>query len=57
MRIGVAPPNYAAWCAAETAIDVVREVERLGFDAIWFGDHIAIPRDHVDVYGNAFLDS
>jgi probable F420-dependent oxidoreductase len=56
MRLGVAPPNYAAWFTAEAAARVAREVEDLGFDTIWLGDHIAIPRDQADIYGNAFLD-
>jgi probable F420-dependent oxidoreductase len=56
MRIGVAPPNYATWFTADMAIAVAREVEQLGFDSIWLGDHVAIPSDEVDIYGNAYLD-
>jgi probable F420-dependent oxidoreductase len=56
LRLGVAPPNYAAWFNAESAAVVAREVEHLGFDSIWFADHVAIPRVDVDIYGTAFLD-
>lgn len=56
MRFGVAPPNYAAWFTAEKAATIAREVEDLGFDSIWLGDHVAIPQDEADIYGNAYLD-
>lgn len=56
MRIGIAPPNYAAWFTAEEAARVAREAERMGFDSIWLGDHVAIPQEQADIYGNAYLD-
>jgi probable F420-dependent oxidoreductase len=56
VRVGVAPPNYAAWFTAPEAVRVARAAERLGYDSIWLGDHVAIPRDQADIYGNAYLD-
>jgi probable F420-dependent oxidoreductase len=56
MRFGLAPPNYARWFDAETAKRVCTTAEDLGFDCLWFGDHIALPRDQADVFGNAYLD-
>jgi probable F420-dependent oxidoreductase len=56
MKLGIAPPNYAAWFGAEEACAIARQAEAWGFDSIWFGDHLAIPSDEADVYGNAFLD-
>lgn len=56
MKLGISPPNYAAWFDAAHAVAIASEAEQLGFDSIWFGDHVAIPRDQVDVFGNAYLD-
>jgi probable F420-dependent oxidoreductase len=56
MRVGIAPPNYAAWFDGPQAIAIAKEVEAIGFDSIWLGDHVAIPSDEVDIYGNAYLD-
>lgn len=56
MHFGVAPPNYAAWYTPDAALEICSRTEKLGFDSMWFGDHVAIPRDQVDIFGNAYLD-
>ncbi|WP_329410528.1 TIGR03619 family F420-dependent LLM class oxidoreductase [Nocardia vinacea] len=56
MRLGIAPPNYAAWFDATQAVAIATEAEATGFDSIWLGDHVAIPADQADIFGNAYLD-
>jgi probable F420-dependent oxidoreductase len=56
MKFGLAPPNYARWFDAGTAKRVCVTAEEMGFDSLWFGDHIALPKDKADVFGNAYLD-
>jgi alkanesulfonate monooxygenase SsuD/methylene tetrahydromethanopterin reductase-like flavin-dependent oxidoreductase (luciferase family) len=56
LRLGIAPPNYAAWYGPDEAVQIAAQAERWGFDSMWFGDHIAIAREEVNVYGNAYLD-
>ncbi|KAA1423022.1 TIGR03619 family F420-dependent LLM class oxidoreductase [Mumia zhuanghuii] len=56
MRVGLAPPNYARWFDGATVAEVCRHAEEAGFDSLWFGDHVAIPQDQADVFGNAYLD-
>lgn len=56
MKYGLAPPNYARWFDADAAIRVGARAEKLGFDSLWFGDHLAIPKDQADIFGNAYLD-
>lgn len=56
MKFGLAPPNYARWFDADAAAHVAARAEELGFDSLWFGDHVAIPKDKADIFGNAYLD-
>lgn len=56
MKFGLAPPNYARWFDAKAAKWVCATAEDLGFDSLWFGDHVALPKEQADVFGNAYLD-
>jgi probable F420-dependent oxidoreductase len=56
MKFGLAPPNYARWFDADAAVRVAALAEELGFDSLWFGDHVALPKAQADVFGNAYLD-
>jgi alkanesulfonate monooxygenase SsuD/methylene tetrahydromethanopterin reductase-like flavin-dependent oxidoreductase (luciferase family) len=56
MKFGLAPPNYARWFDAGLVKRVCTTAEDLGFDSLWFGDHIALPKDKADIFGNAYLD-
>lgn len=56
MKFGLAPPNYARWFDADAAVRVGALAEELGFDSLWFGDHLALPKDKADIFGNAYLD-
>ncbi|WP_396655725.1 LLM class F420-dependent oxidoreductase [Microbacterium sp.] len=56
MRFGLAPPNYAQWFQRDDITAICRHAEEVGFDSLWFGDHIALPRSIADIFGNAYLD-
>ncbi|WP_370617777.1 LLM class F420-dependent oxidoreductase [Mumia sp. Pv 4-285] len=56
MRFGLAPPNYARWFDRTAIADVCTHAEQVGFDSLWFGDHVVLPRAEADVFGNAYLD-
>lgn len=56
MRFGLAPPNYARWFDRTATVAVCTQAERVGFDSLWFGDHIALPKPVADVFGDAYLD-
>lgn len=56
MRFGLVLPNYARWFDADGAREVAAAAERLGYHGLYVNDHVVIPRDQVEVYGNAFLD-
>lgn len=57
MKFGLAPPNYARWFDGAAAREVCTAAERMGFDSLWFGDHVALPREQADIFGNAYLDA
>lgn len=44
MEIGVALPNIGPMATREAMFTIADEAERLGFDSLWVGDHIALPR-------------
>jgi|KBSMisStandDraft_5_1062788.scaffolds.fasta_scaffold356780_1 probable F420-dependent oxidoreductase len=43
MRIGVCIPTYDRYGDGAVQRDLIVEAERLGFDSVWFGDHILVP--------------
>jgi len=43
MKFGVTIPTYGAWGDPAVVRDGVQAAEDLGFDTVWFGDHIVIP--------------
>lgn len=43
MLIGVAVPYYEQYAQVEFAIAFSTRAEALGFDAVWFADHVALP--------------
>lgn len=56
MRFGLAPPNYARWFDTAAIGEISQHAEDLGFDSLWFGDHVALPQAEADIFGNAYLD-
>lgn len=43
MKFGVTIPTYGAWGDPGVVRDGVQAAEDLGFDTVWFGDHIVVP--------------
>jgi alkanesulfonate monooxygenase SsuD/methylene tetrahydromethanopterin reductase-like flavin-dependent oxidoreductase (luciferase family) len=52
VKFGVCLPNYGTHLSKQALIEASREAERLGYDSIWTTDHILVPREHADTYGN-----
>jgi probable F420-dependent oxidoreductase len=57
LKVGLAPPNFAAWLDGPKLRQVTLLAEALGYDSLWFGDHIAFIKEDAIKYGNAFLDA
>jgi probable F420-dependent oxidoreductase len=43
MRVGVAIPTWGPFADVEVLSDFLARVEELGFESVWFSDHVAIP--------------
>lgn len=43
MRFGVCIPTYDRYGDPDVLRRLIVEAERLGFDSVWFGDHIVVP--------------
>lgn len=57
MRIGVVLPTYDQFANAGTFSRLVREIEDLGYDSAWFGDHIAFPREIPDYLDARWMEA
>ena len=57
LRIGVVVPSYDQYAHADVFARLVGEIERLGFDSAWLGDHIVFPADRPDYIGDSWLDA
>lgn len=44
MRFGISVPNFRGPASLETFNHVARRGEEAGFDDIWIGDHIVMPK-------------
>jgi probable F420-dependent oxidoreductase len=51
MRFGVCIPTYDQYGDAQVLGRLIRAAERLGYDSVWFGDHIVVP-----AYATAMTD-
>lgn len=51
MRFGVCIPTYDQYGDPAVLARLIREAERIGYDSVWFGDHIVVPR-----YATAMTD-
>ena len=43
MRFGLAIPAYGDGATGEAVAELLVAAEELGFDSVWFADHIAVP--------------
>jgi probable F420-dependent oxidoreductase len=43
MRVGVVIPTYDSYGNAGVIRRLIREAEMLGYDSVWFGDHLIVP--------------
>src|SRR5690606_13893082 len=57
MKIGIVVPTYDRYAEASVFRGLVQEIERLGFDSAWFGDHIAFPAERPDYLGDSWIDA
>jgi alkanesulfonate monooxygenase SsuD/methylene tetrahydromethanopterin reductase-like flavin-dependent oxidoreductase (luciferase family) len=57
MRIGIVIPSFDRYADPAIFRRLVEEVETLGFDSAWFGDHIVFPAERPDYIGSSWLDA
>ncbi len=52
MKFGVVLPNYGPGATYEDLKHMALAAERLGYASIWTTDHILVPKENTDPYGN-----
>lgn len=52
MKFGLLLPNFGAIASGETIAASARLAEARGFDSVWTTDHVLMPADMPDPYGN-----
>jgi alkanesulfonate monooxygenase SsuD/methylene tetrahydromethanopterin reductase-like flavin-dependent oxidoreductase (luciferase family) len=57
MEIGIVIPTFDRYANAAEFRRVVEQLESLGFDSAWFGDHIAFPVERPQYLGDSWLDA
>jgi probable F420-dependent oxidoreductase len=57
MRIGIVIPSFDRYADPLVFRRLVLEVEALGFDSAWLGDHIVFPADRPAYIGSSWLDA
>ena len=51
MKFGYILPNYGGRIAAKELLDIAKACEEAGFDSVWATDHIIMPKEHKEPYG------
>jgi alkanesulfonate monooxygenase SsuD/methylene tetrahydromethanopterin reductase-like flavin-dependent oxidoreductase (luciferase family) len=54
MKFGVILPNYGAYASADLICRAALECEALGYNSAWTTDHIILPLEFRDEYGNTY---
>lgn len=57
MRVGIVIPTYDRFARGDVFLTLASELERLGFDSAWFGDHIVFPADRPAYIGASWMDA
>ncbi|MDG2002196.1 MAG: LLM class flavin-dependent oxidoreductase [Novosphingobium sp.] len=57
MEVGIVIPTFDRYANGVEFRRVVEQLERLGFDSAWFGDHIAFPASRPEYLGDSWLDA
>ncbi len=50
MKIGLFGINMAQVDAPDTLLPLMKRVEEMGFESVWTGEHVMIPRDYASAY-------
>jgi probable F420-dependent oxidoreductase len=56
VRVGVAVPYYEQYASFEAAMSFALRAEELGFDILWFADHVALPGHDVPRMGGRWFE-
>ncbi|WP_375425790.1 LLM class flavin-dependent oxidoreductase [uncultured Friedmanniella sp.] len=56
MELGLALPNLGRHRSAASMLTLARAAEELGFDSVWTSEHVVVPAEMFDPYGDT-LDS
>ena len=56
VRFGVAVPYYEQYADLETVLAIATKAEGLGFDIVWFADHVALPASDRPRMGNRWFE-
>lgn len=56
VRFGVAIPYYEQYADLETVLAIATRAEGLGFDIVWFADHVALPASDRPRMGNRWFE-
>ncbi len=54
MQFGIGLPNYGRGKTWEDVRRVALAAEELGYDSVWTTDHLIVPRQDIEPYGNIF---
>lgn len=56
MRFGTIVPLYGPLAQPDALRRMITLAERLGYDAVWFADHVVIPEYAAGLYGETFFE-
>lgn len=56
MQFGIMLPHYKQVAATDAILRVAKAAERLGYHSVWVSDHIVIPNEAIDRFGEMFYD-
>jgi alkanesulfonate monooxygenase SsuD/methylene tetrahydromethanopterin reductase-like flavin-dependent oxidoreductase (luciferase family) len=51
-HLGLILPNYGSELSLERLVGAAQAAEAAGFDSGWVTDHVLVPDEHAQIYGN-----